>query len=176
MTGRIEYLGTRGLTVGASGWRGTSNVSLPRLETTVTVAELDARYRRRRLELRGEIARVDISDAANLNDAVARLTGVSPNVAEGLQGFYGEAAYRLWAAGSPRDLVAFVRYENFDTQRRMPSGFLPLKEFDRDAWVAGVTYYPDPDVAVKIDFTRVRNQSGFIKSPSSFNVGLGWWF
>ncbi len=34
----------------------------------------------------------------------------------------------------------------------MPAGFLPLKEFDRDAWVVGVTYYPDPDVAVKVDY------------------------
>ena len=53
----------------------------------------------------------------------------------------------MWAQGSPRDLVAFVRYENFDTQFRMPDGYVPLKEFDRDAWVVGVTYYPDPDVA-----------------------------
>ena len=174
--GRVEYVGTRGLTLGVSGWHGVSSFALPRLETTVNIAEVDARYRRRRLELRGQFARVGISDAASLNDAIGRLTGVSPNVAEGLQGFYGEAAYRLWAAGSPRDLVAFVRYENFDTQHRMPNGFLPLKEFDRDAWVTGITYYPDPDIAVKFDVVRVRNQSGFIKSPGSFNVGLGWWF
>jgi hypothetical protein len=176
LTGRVEYLGTRNLVLGASGWRGKSNFSIPRLATTVGVAEVDARYRHRRLELRGELARVSISDAAELNDAIARLTGVSPNVAEGLQGFYGEAAYRVWAAGSPRDLVAFVRYENFDTQHRMPDGFLPLKEFDRDAWVFGLTYYPDPDIAVKADFVRMRNQSNVVKSPNSFNVGLGWWF
>ena len=105
-----------------------------------------------------------------------RLIGVSPNVARELRGFYGEAAYRVWNSGSPRDLVAFVRYENFDTQYRMPDGFLPLKEFDRDAWVIGATYYPDPDVAVKIDYVDLRNRSGFIKSPRSFNIGLGWWF
>jgi hypothetical protein len=176
LTGRVEYLGTRNLVLGASGWRGKSNFSIPRLATTVGVAEVDARYRYSRLELRGELARVSISDAAELNDAIARLTGVSPNIAEGLQGFYGEAAYRVWAAGSPRDLVAFVRYENFDTQHRMPDGFLPLKEFDRDAWVFGLTYYPDPDIAVKADFVRMRNQSNVVKSPNSFNIGLGWWF
>jgi hypothetical protein len=31
----------------------------------------------------------------------------------------------------------------------MPEGFLPLKQFDRSAWVVGATYYPEPDVAVK---------------------------
>ena len=160
-TGRLEYVGVRNLVLGASGWRGKSTFALPRLDTTVTIGEVDARYRRQRLELRGQFARVGISDAANLNDASGRLIGVSPNVAEGLQGFYGEASYRIWAQGSPRDLVGFVRYENFDTQHRMPAGFLPLKEFDRDAWVAGVSYYPDPDIAVKVDYVWQRNQSTF---------------
>ena len=175
-TGRLEYLGVRGLVLGASGWRGKSTFSLPRLATAVAIREVDGRYRRERLELRAQYARVGISDAANLNDAVGRLTGVSPNVAESLQGFYGEVSYRLWARASPRDLVGFVRYENFDTQHRMPVGFLPLKEFDRDAWVFGATYYPDPDVAVKVDYVRERNQSGSIRAPHSVNVGLGWWF
>src|SRR5262245_45595720 len=174
--GRAEYVGIRGLTLGASAWGGTSNVSIPRLDTGVGILEADARYKRGRMELRGEFADVSISDAGALNDAVRLLTGVSPNVAAGLRGFYTEGGYRLWASGPGRDLVGFVRYENFDTQHRMLDGFVPLKEFDRDAWVVGATYYPDPDVAVKIDYVRQRNQSGVVKSPNSFNVGLGWWF
>jgi hypothetical protein len=140
------------------------------------VSEADLRYKPYRLELRGEFAYVSITDAARLNDTIARLTGVSPNIARALRGFYGEAGYRVWASGPARDLVTFVRYENFDTQFRMPDGFIPLKEFDRDAWVIGATYYPDPDVAVKVDYVRQRNQSSVIKAPSTFNVGLGWWF
>ncbi|HET9264567.1 MAG TPA: hypothetical protein VFO14_16065 [Vicinamibacterales bacterium] len=175
-TGRLEYVGTPDLTLGAAFWTGDSSFSLPRLDTTVRVGEVDARYRRDRLELRGQFARVGISDAGSVNDAIERLTGVSPNIATTLQGFYAEAAYRVWASGSPRDLVAFFRYENFDTQYRMPPGFIPLKEFDRDAYVVGATYYPDPDVAVKIDYVHQRNRSGVIEAPSSVNVGLGWWF
>jgi len=173
---RAEYVGVTGLTLGASAWRGNSSVTLRRLDTPVTIGEVDARYKRDRLELRGEFAQVSIGDAAALNDAVQLSTGVSPNVAEALRGFYGEAAYRVWNAGPARDLVGFVRYENFDTQFRMPAGLLPLKQFDRDAWVFGATYYPDPDVAVKIDYVIQRNQSSIVKAPSSFNVGLGWWF
>jgi hypothetical protein len=175
-TARLEYLGIRGLTLGSSVWTGVSTFELPRLHTNVTVGELDARFRRDRLELRGQFAEVRISDAARLNDALGRATGVSPNVAEQLRGFYGEAAYRIWNAGAPRDLVTFVRYENFDTQFRMPAGYLPLKEFDRDAWVLGVTYYPDPDVAVKADYVRLRNQSGLFANRGLVNIGLGWWF
>jgi hypothetical protein len=175
-TARTEYLGLRYLTLGASVWSGESSFATPRLNTSVTVGELDARYRRERLELRGEFAQVRITDAARLNDSIGRAVGVSPNIAKALRGFYGEAAYRVWNAGAPRDLVAFFRYENFDTQFRMPAGFLPLKAFDRDAWVTGVTYYPDPDVAVKADYIYLRNQSGIFANRHLVNVGLGWWF
>jgi hypothetical protein len=175
-TGRAEYIGIPDLTVGAGFWTGDSSFSVRRIDTKVHVGEVDARYQRGRLELRGQFAHVGIGDAGRLNDAIERLVGISPNIARSLRGFYGEAAYRVWDAGSPRDLVAFVRYENFDTQHRMPDGFLPLKEFDRDAWVGGLTYYPDPDVAVKIDYVHVRNQSGIVRAPRGVNIGLGWWF
>ena len=74
------------------------------------------------------------------------------------------------------EVGAFVRYENFDTQFRMPAGYIALPEFDRDAWVVGATYWPDPDVAVKFDYSIVRNRSTVIQAPNSLNVGLGWWF
>jgi hypothetical protein len=175
-TARVEYRGIRPLTLGASAWSGDSSFAAPRLDTNVTVGEFDARFRRDRLELRWQFAQVAIADAARLNDVLERSTGVSPNIARAMRGFYGEAAYRVWNAGAPRDLVAFLRYENFDTQFRMPDGFVPLKEFDRDAWVTGITLYPDPDVAVKADYVYLRNQSGLFPNRRLFNVGLGWWF
>jgi cytochrome c oxidase subunit II len=32
----------------------------------------------------------------------------------------------------------------------MPTGYVGLPEFDRDAWVVGATYWPDPDIAVEV--------------------------
>ena len=176
VTGRLEYLGLPDLTLGASFWNGRGHVFGTLLDTGVRVLEADARYQRNRLELRGQVARVAIPNAAELNDTIVVDVGVDPNIAERLLGFYGEAAYRVWDKGSPRDLVVFGRYEYADTQHRMPEGWLPLDEFRRNAWVVGATYFPDPDVAVKVDYVLLRNQSTFIKGPSSFNVGLGWWF
>ena len=175
-TGRIEYLAIPGLQVGLSGWLGDSSFSVPRLDTTVWIAETDARYRYRRAEVRGQYAHVGISDAQRLNEAIERTTGVSPNVARQLRGFYLEGAYRVWSAGPAKDLALFARYENFDTQFRMPPGFTPLEEFDRTAWVLGATYYPDPDVAVKVDYTTLKSRSGFVRLPRSLNIGIGWWF
>jgi len=177
LTGRVEYVGVRGLTAGASAWTGKSGFEFrPRFDVPVRVVEADARYAHRRLELRAQFADVTIDDAGTLNAAIARTTGVSPNIASGLRGAYVEAGYRVldgWRAG---DVGVFARYESYDTQHRMPAGYLPLEQFDRDAVVFGATYWPDPDIAVKVDYVIQRNQSATIAAPNLFNVGLGWWF
>ena len=177
VTGRLEYVAVRGLTLGASGWSGRSGFQFrPTFDVPVSLAEIDARYARRRLELRGQFSQIWIDNADRLNDALAIRVGVNPNIARVLRGFYGEAGYRAISHPSIGEVGAFVRYENFDTQFRMPAGYVGLPEFDRDAWVVGATYWPDPDVAVKFDYSIVGNRSTVIQAPNSLNVGLGWWF
>ena len=177
VTGRVEYVGYRGLTIGAGVWSGRSGFEFrPTFDVPVTVAEIDARYARRRIELRGQFAQVSISNADRLNDALAIRTGVNPNIARTLRGFYGEGSYRIVSGARFGDIALFGRYENVDTQFRMPAGYLPIKTFDRDQWVIGATYWPDSDIAVKVDYIIARNRSGVVSSPNSFNLGLGWWF
>jgi hypothetical protein len=176
LTGRVEYVGTRGLQVGASFWRGKTNFNVPRLQTSTALVEFDARFSRGRFEGRGQYAHVFNDEAGPLNEAVGRQTGVDPNIAEQLRGSYLEAAYRILPAGFPHDAALFVRYENFDTQYRMAAGWVGLPQFDRDAWVVGATYWVDPDVAIKFDYSHVRSRSAIVPPPRSVNVGLGWWF
>lgn len=177
VTGRLEYVGIAGLTAGASFWTGRSGFEFrPRFEVPVTLGEADVRYSRDRLELRGQFAQVAISNANLLNDAMGRAVGVDPNVASALRGFYGEAGYRVISGASYGDVGVFARYENFDTQFKMPKDYRPLKELDQDALVFGVTYWPDPDIALKADYAGVRSKNSTIREPNSFNIGLGWWF
>lgn len=175
-TGRVEYVGTPGLVLGASVWSGDTGFAFPRVDTGVTLAEADGRWRVGEFALRGLYAHVFLDGMEDLNRAVTRITGVSPNVAEQMRGFYLEGSYFIVPRPAPREVALFLRYENFDTQYRMPAGFAPLPAFDRDAWILGATWFPDPDVAVKVDYTVLRNRSTVIDGPNAFNVGLGWWF
>jgi hypothetical protein len=175
-TGRIEYVGRRGLWAGASFWRGKTGFSFPRVETQVTMVEVDTRYRLGELEARAQYAHAWLDGMGELNRTLQRTSGVNPNVAQQIRGFYLEASYFVLPNPAPFEAAVFVRYENFDTQYRMPAGFQQLQQFDRDAWVVGVSYYPDPDVVLKIDYSVVRNQSSIVDEPNSLNVGLGWWF
>ena len=175
-TGRVEYIGQPGLVLGTSFWSGDTGFRDLRFDTSVTIFEFDGRYRVGEFEGRGQYAHGFLDGMGELNASRQRTIGVSPNVADEIRGFYLEGAYFVLAKPAPRELAVFLRYENFDTQYRMPNGYQPLKEFDRDAWVVGMTYFPDPDVAVKVDYTFLRNESSVIKAPNSLNIGLGWWF
>ena len=97
---------------------------------------------------------VNIGGAGDLNRALQLQSGNSPNIASRLLGAYGEVATRVSPDAWTHELVAFGRYELFDTQHKMPDGFLPLEELQRSAVVIGATYFPDPDVAFKFDVSR----------------------
>jgi hypothetical protein len=80
VTGRLEYVGVRGLQTGASFWAGDTGFNVPRIKTSVGLYEFDARLSRGRLEARGQLAHVFINGAGALNDALGRLTGIDPNI------------------------------------------------------------------------------------------------
>jgi hypothetical protein len=177
-TGRLEFR-SRGLTAGGSFWYGGSGFGLSRLEIeppTVGVASIDARYRRGRYELRGQWSTVSISGAADLNRALQAQVGIGPNIASRLLGAYGEGAVRISPDSWTHEVMVFGRYEIFDTQHKMPDGYQPLDFLRRSAFTTGLTYYPDPDVAFKMDFIQERNKSTVVDAPWRVNFGVGWWF
>ena len=178
IAGRLEFR-RAGLTSGASFWRGGSGFGLVRLDIetpNVGVGSLDVRYRRGRNELRGQWSMVTIDGAGDLNRALQQHSGINPNIASRLMGAYVEAATRVSPDSWAHEIVAFSRFELFDTQNQMPDGFLPLQEFQRSAVVVGATYYPDPDVAFKVDVVKEHNKSSFVQAPWRINLGVGWWF
>ena len=91
----------------------------------VRLGSFDGRYSWRRLEFRGQYAHGWMREAGLLNRVLQRRRGANPNIAEQIRGFYLEGAVYLLPFHSSQNLAVFTRYENFDTQYRMPAGFSP---------------------------------------------------
>lgn len=173
---RLEWAGVRRLTLGASFYSGHSGFNTPGVNPRVTIGEFDGRYTYRRFDFRGLFAHTSITRTAELNRLLHRQTGVNPNIARGLRGYYFEPAYHLLPRRVGKDLIVFGRYERYNTQHSMEAGYTPLPQFDRSSWVTGITFKPVPDVAIKFDYVFNRNRSTVVKAIDGINLGVGWWF
>jgi hypothetical protein len=173
---RLEYTGFRRLALGSSVYTGHTGFRTPGINPQVTIVDFDGRYSYRRFGLRGLFANSWVSRAGELNRRLQLQTGKNPNIAQELRGYYLEPAVHVWPTRSRNDLILFARYEKFNTQHRMPAGFVPLPQFNRSAWVTGVTYKPSADVAIKFDYVFQRNASSVVRPVDGINLGIGWWF
>ena len=174
--GRLEFAGIRKLTLGFSGYTGVSSSDLVRTTSRVNILSVDGRYNFGRIDFRGLLARTGISKTRELNAELERFTGVNPNIAKELLGYYVEPALHIFPRRWRSDAILFTRYERYNTQHRMAAGFQPLPEFDRWSYVTGVTFKPNADVAIKFDYVFNRNAGSAIRPLSGLNLGLGWWF
>ncbi|MBI4908552.1 MAG: hypothetical protein HY820_33340 [Acidobacteria bacterium] len=173
---RLEYAGMRRLTLGTSLYSGHAGFNTPGVNPRVTMAGFDGRYNYRRFDVRGLFANTWVSQAGELNRRLEQQFGVNPNVARQMRGYYLEPGVHVLPRRTRNDVILFTRYEKYNTQHRMPLGYLPLPQFNRSSWITGVTYKPNGDVAIKFDYVWNRNASQVVGAINGINLGIGWWF
>jgi hypothetical protein len=176
-----------GLQVGASvfsgntaqnGTRGASAVraQLKGLDARLTLADVHAIYSIGRLDLRALYATGSFGDAGRVTEAL-RLDTANTNVKvpKRFDGWYAEAGYHLWQRGD-LDLAPFVRYEQFDTQKSLPSvAGVPLA---RDAntkdniTTFGISFKVHPQVVFKADYADWDKDN----DRDAINLGVGYQF
>ncbi len=142
--GRLEYAGVRRLTLGTSLYSGLAGFDTPGVNPRVTIWNADGRYSFNRFDIRGLFANTWVSKAGDLNQLLRLQTGVNPNVASQMRGYYVEPAAHLLPRKYRHDLIAFMRYERYNTQQEMPAGYVPLEQFNRSSWVTGFDVQADP--------------------------------
>ncbi|HET8760729.1 MAG TPA: hypothetical protein VFN94_06655 [Nitrospiria bacterium] len=180
VVGRLEYVGLPGVELGLSAYQGGANTTKnPALsDAGVGIWEADARLRMAGLDLRGVLASVTVDGA----DQITAFTIADPTVddqlvGEEMMGWYLEAAYDVLKLVNPEGdqaLQVFVRYEDFNTQKSVPTGFTAVPANDRQVMTAGLAYFPIPDVAVKADLESWEDGSD--NDGSRFNVGVAYQF
>jgi hypothetical protein len=170
---RGEYGLASGLTLGASGYYGGADQGQSGLgSVSVSIADLDARYRRGGLNLRLLVVWIGVDGA----DSVSAVTGQT--IGSEMGGWSGEAAYQLLrpksGVTSSRALYAFGRFEEFNTNKEVPSGFTADPDANRQIITGGLAYEPIEKVAFKGDFEHWEYGSG--SQLNRFNLGVAFQF
>ncbi|MCY2960257.1 MAG: porin [Planctomycetota bacterium] len=178
VSGRLDYSGVAGFVLGVSAYYGDAGQDgtgtggdLPSAGTTIYDAH--AEYRNGGLQARAVYAHADVDDVAELNNALG-LTGTD-SVGEELEGWYAEVGYdvlSLLDEGRGSSLTPFVRYETYDTQASVPSGFASSPTTDIDIWTMGLAYQPIGQVVIKLDYQDVEDAADGGTDILSLGVGF----
>lgn len=176
--GRVDYVGILGLNVGTSlyyGNAGQGNIDSNgrAIAAPTFIWEGHANYRAHGFWLRGLYTLSTVDDVAQLNDAQG-FTG-KESIGERLTGWYLEAGYDvLHSVRTNHQAIPYVRYEQINTQARVPAGFSADPASDATIATVGAMWKPITNVAVKTDYQFRSNAAR--TGVDQWNVSLGFLF
>jgi hypothetical protein len=171
---KLDYYGLPGLRIGLAGYFGKTQAedeieSLEGSTIGISMIGLDARYRYKKFSARGSFIYASLNDTKAYND----LTG--KDLGSALRGYYVEAAYNLLATSANQKLVAFTRYENYDTHDKT-DGIPTNDAYNRTDITTGLSYHIAPGVVVKGDYQFRDNKTDDGNVKNRLNFGIGVWF
>jgi len=165
------------LTLGGSYYTGDSGQGAETggetIDAKTDILDVHLQWRWRGLEFRALYVNVDLEDADLLNDFKG-LTGAE-SIGSEMDGYYLQAGYDVLATRQTNQaLIPYVRYEEFDTQKEVPGGFLRDPANDVDVVTYGVAYKPIPKVVFKLDYQDFDNAAG--TGTDQWNLAAGFLF
>lgn len=177
---RLDWVGWPSLTLGGSVYYGPSGQTLD-VEVPTTIAELHAEWNWRGIEARALGVLAKLGDVAELNRVIAAGDGPVADadiesIGERMTGGYVEVGYNVleeFPAGEVQ-VVPFARYERYDTQDHIPSGFIASGRNDVTVWTLGVNVRPREWIVFKADYMIYERAAG--PSPNQFNLAMGYMF
>ena len=175
--GRLDYNAVPGLTAGLAGYFGNSGQDLEDADggsipvgTSIFDLHLEDRYRG--LELRGLWARAELDDVARLNEALG-YEGVE-SVGETLEGGYLQAGYDVLAGHGKSSLTPYLRWEQINTQEKVPEGWSANPANDVQVLTLGLAYQPIEQLIFKAEFQNIENEAE--TGVDQFNLSMGYIF
>jgi hypothetical protein len=178
VVGRLDFVGVPGLIAGASAFTGETAHNR-KLTTGAEVGgrtviwDLHADYKVAGLDLRALVAGATVDDVVALN-SLQGLTG-SGSIGEELGGWYVQGGYNvLRAAGTEHQLIPYVRYEQINTQKEVPTGFTANPATDQTLLTVGASWKPIPEAVLKADYNIAHNEAE--TGLSRLSVALGYLF
>jgi hypothetical protein len=172
---RLDYTALPGLLVGGSVYRGDSGQDLE-IDVGTTIFEVHADWKWRGLSLRALGAVAEVEDASELTALLAEEGATPDPVGERMAGWYLEAGYDVLSVLRPGEasLSPFVRYEAYNTQDEVPSGFAASGKNDVTVTTVGVNFEPLAHVVLKGDYQFYDNEAG--TASDQWNLAMGYVF
>ena len=180
-TGRIDYFpminsnADESLRLGLSGYAGGvdngDQGKSPGIDGDIRILSADMQYSISKFDLTGAVAHTKIDNAADFGD----------NTAEEIFGWYIEGGYHYWPESwkkgkfAKTDAIAFIRYDDFDTQYKMPSGSTANPAGDRNEITFGTAIKLTPNFVVKADY-QIRDDKTGDDLGDRINFGIGYTF
>ena len=178
LTGRADWHPIAGTVVGASFFTGNtgqaSTVAGEVVEGRLTMFDVHGETQYRGATVRALWTRSKLNDVAELN-ALSGLTG-NRSIGESMAGWYVEAGYdlaTLFGFGE-RALTPYLRYEQLDTQRSVPTGFSRNPANEQRILTYGIQFKPIPQTVIKADYQNFDNEAG--SGLNQWNIGIGYIF
>jgi hypothetical protein len=170
---KFDYYGILGLKLGLAGYFGktqSDDTSIEGSTVGISMIGLDARYQYQNLELRGQYIFTSLSDT----DAYNTLTG--KDLGSQMNGYFAEIAYNIMPfihKDTPKRLVVFSRYEQYNTQSETAGNLVANKAYDRNNITLGVDFNIATGVALKMDYQWFDNAIPNNDLKNQFNAGIG---
>lgn len=176
---RVDYAAIDGLLVGGSAYRGDSGQDLPfSLETTLVEGHVDWKWKG--LEVRALAVAAEVDGAGDLSTYLAARDELDPAafdpVGEEMRGWYVQIGYDLFSVLNPGEasLTPFVRYEEFNTQDKVPAGFTASGKNDVQLTTVGLNYKPIEEIVLKGEYQFYDDEADSLSDQ--LNLGLGYIF
>jgi len=174
LTGKVEYYGIKGLNIGLSGYMGKSQTTMKdglskqdqaaqqssdSSVVGISMAGMDARYRIRGFQFKGQLYYTSISNTEEYNYFTT--SGAVPNdLGSSMLGYYFEAGY------------VFSRLENYNTHQSVASGIIQNDAYNNTVITSGLGWKITSGSVLKADiqFFKSKSDTDFAKV---LNVGIG---
>ena len=184
-SGRVSYYGHLGLNLGFSAYLGDSESkkydgldladesAVASADSTIIGIQMigvDARYTEGPLQLRGQYIIANLSNTDQYNSITEKDLGSK------LTGYYAEAGYNLLDGKSDtEELIAFARYENYNTHAEVAEGYSINDAYNRTELTIGLGFKIAKGAMFKADYQIISNASSEDKR-GQFNFGTAIWF
>lgn len=174
MTSKIEYYGILGINLGLSGYFGKTQSSLYNGISKNDVTEnmiadssvigtsmigVDARYRRKGFEIRGQFYYVSNSNTLEYNTFTASDNTLN-DFGKTMYGYYAEVSYDVFRLVDKfnSQLMPFVRYSNYDTQSSVAKDLTKNETFQKTVITTGLNWKIHHGVVLKSDFQFIKSK------------------